>query len=290
MIEISNLSVSVKDRVLLNGISAVMEDGKIYALLGENGSGKSTFIRALTSYFPDYSGSIAFDGRELKTFRQKEREKLHSLLPQMLPHFDLSVSSFLSMYPDGKKELSKLGLGYLLEERMNTLSGGEKEMVFLAFALSRSAQLYALEKAIQTVFGNDIPQQLINKIIQMIAGEVRPSLNPTFLIRQPNVLELFLKISLKSNNLLETVQFIDQLCLFSASNCQACHVASVSTHCHINIVCGCGTKIHFSIFADRRAADPTKSGTLFTDYEQHHCSVHPLAGIFNSSLQKIDSC
>ena len=89
----------------------------------------------------------------------------------------------------------------------------------------RSAQLYALEKAIQTVFGNDIPQQLINKIIQMIAGEVRPSLNPTFVIRQPNVLELFLKISLKSNNLLETVQFIDQLCLFSASNCQACHVS-----------------------------------------------------------------
>ena len=146
MIEISNLSVSVKDRVLLNGISAVMEEGKIYAFLGENGSGKSTFIRALTSYFPDYSGSIAFDGRELKTFRQKEREKLHSLLPQMLPHFDISVSSFLSMYPDGKKELSKLGLGYLLEERMNTLSGGEKEMVFLAFALSRSAQLYAFDE------------------------------------------------------------------------------------------------------------------------------------------------
>ena len=120
--------------------------GEILALLGENGSGKSTFIRALTSYFPDYSGSIAFDGRELKTFRHNEREKLHSLLPQMLPHFDLSVSSFLSMYPEGKEELSKLGLGYLLEERMNTLSGGEKEMVFLAFALSRSAQLYAFDE------------------------------------------------------------------------------------------------------------------------------------------------
>lgn len=89
----------------------------------------------------------------------------------------------------------------------------------------QSSQLFALETAIQTVFGNDIPQQLINKIIQMIAGEVVPSLNPTFLIRQPAVLELLLKISLKSNNLRETVQFIDQLCLFSASNCQACHVS-----------------------------------------------------------------
>lgn len=88
-----------------------------------------------------------------------------------------------------------------------------------------SLQISELENSIHIAFNDVIPQQLTNRLIQMIAGEVLPSLSPTFIIRQPKVLGLFLKISLKDNKLLDTINFLDQLCQFSALNCQSCHLS-----------------------------------------------------------------
>ena len=146
MIRIKNLSLSVKGRALLNDISLTLEEGRIYALLGENGSGKTTLMRVLSSYFRSYSGSIEFGGRELRTLSRKERDGMHSLLPQLLPQSDISVRCLLSMYRNGLACLESLGLGHLKDSRLNVLSGGEKEMVFLALAISHDAALYLLDE------------------------------------------------------------------------------------------------------------------------------------------------
>lgn len=146
MVRVEHLTIKIRGQEILSDISLSLEDGKIYALLGENGSGKTTLLRALTSYYPDYSGSIDFDGRELRSLKRKEKEMVHAILPQSLPILDSSVSALLSMYPEALKHLEKYGLLSLLERRINTLSGGEREMVFLSFLLSRRVKLYALDE------------------------------------------------------------------------------------------------------------------------------------------------
>lgn len=88
-----------------------------------------------------------------------------------------------------------------------------------------SLHISELERAINNVYSDAIPQQLMNRLIQMLAGEILPSLSPMFIIRQPKVLSLILKISLKDDKLLDTINFIDQLCQFSALNCQSCHLS-----------------------------------------------------------------
>ena len=146
MISIDSLSVKAGKKVLLDNISLNLENGNVYALLGENGSGKTTLLRALTSSEHRYSGSIAFDGKELREASKRERETFHSLLPQVLPLVDITVTSLLEIYPGGKEILSTFGLEKLLAERVATLSGGEREMVFLAFSLSRDTELYAFDE------------------------------------------------------------------------------------------------------------------------------------------------
>lgn len=146
MVRVEHLTIKIRGQEILSDISLCLEDGKIYALLGENGSGKTTLLRALTSYYPDYSGSIDFDGRELRSLKRKEKEMVHAILPQSIPILDSSVSALLSMYPEALKHLEKYGLLSLLERRINTLSGGEREMVFLSFLLSRRVKLYALDE------------------------------------------------------------------------------------------------------------------------------------------------
>ena len=146
MIAVSGLSIRTGSRFLLEDISLDLEEGHIYALLGDNGSGKTTLIRALTSYFHSYSGSILYDGRELRTFSRKEREALHSLLPQNLPSPDLTVRRLLSMADGGAEKLCSFGLERILVAHIPTLSGGERQMVFLALALARQASLYAFDE------------------------------------------------------------------------------------------------------------------------------------------------
>ena len=146
MVRVEHLTIKIRGQEILSDISLCLEDGKIYALLGENGSGKTTLLRALTSYYPDYSGSIDFDGRELRSLKRKEKEMAHAILPQSIPILDSSVSALLSMYPEALKHLEKYGLLSLLERRISTLSGGEREMVFLSFLLSRRVKLYALDE------------------------------------------------------------------------------------------------------------------------------------------------
>lgn len=146
MVRVEHLTIKIRGQEILSDISLCLEDGKIYALLGENGSGKTTLLRALTSYYPDYSGSIDLDGRELRSLKRKEKEMAHAILPQSIPILDSSVSALLSMYPEALKHLEKYGLLSLLERRISTLSGGEREMVFLSFLLSRRVKLYALDE------------------------------------------------------------------------------------------------------------------------------------------------
>ena len=144
MLEVDRLCVDVGGRRLLDEVSFRLEEGRIYALIGANGSGKTSLIRALTSYYPRYGGSIRFDGKELRDCRRKERESLHALLPQVLPQLDSTLDTMLS---EGSPILGQLGLEELALRRISSLSGGERELSFLAMMLSRDARLYCLDEA-----------------------------------------------------------------------------------------------------------------------------------------------
>ncbi len=146
MVSVSNLNIAIRGNHILSDISMTLKEGRIYALLGENGSGKTTLLRALTSYYPDYDGSILYSGKELKSLKRRDREALHAILPQSLPLSDMTVESLLSSFPDAMGYLKDYGLELLSSRRVNTLSGGEQEMVFLSLLLSRSVLLYALDE------------------------------------------------------------------------------------------------------------------------------------------------
>ena len=146
MIRVDGLSLKIHGRTLLEDISFTLEEGRVYALLGENGSGKTTLMRCLSSFYPGYEGSIMFSGMQLKDCTRNEREHLHSLLPQTLASLDMGVEYMLSLTRGAAQVLSSFGLGHILSRRMDTLSGGERQMVYLAFAVARDAMLYLMDE------------------------------------------------------------------------------------------------------------------------------------------------
>lgn len=142
MICIDRLSVRCGKAFLLEDLSLTLESGKAYALIGRNGSGKTTLMRTLCSCYP-YTGSVSFDGRQLRDMTRKERERAHALLPQSLPAPDLSVRSLMSFVKSGLSFIPSC----LADRKISSLSGGERQLVFLAFLSAHDVSLYCLDEA-----------------------------------------------------------------------------------------------------------------------------------------------
>jgi len=98
-LEIRNLHVSVEDKPILKGVNLIVKQGEIHALMGPNGTGKSTLAYALMGH-PNYSvtaGQIIFKGVDLLELKPDGRSRLGLFLafqyPVAIP--GVSVANFL---------------------------------------------------------------------------------------------------------------------------------------------------------------------------------------------------
>lgn len=158
MLEFRNVSVHLGRKDIVKNINFTVKKGKITVLLGKNGSGKSTLIRAAGGMLK-CNGEILWEGR---TLAPAQRARLAAFLPQQLPETELTVEEVVALgrHPYtgllGKtgaadraavaRALSAMGLEGLCERSVATLSGGEKQRVFLAQALAQQTPLLVLDE------------------------------------------------------------------------------------------------------------------------------------------------
>lgn len=76
MIEIKNLKKSFGDKVVINGVSAVMEAGKANLIIGASGSGKTVLMKCLVGLFEPDSGEILYSGHNFTEMEDEERKEL----------------------------------------------------------------------------------------------------------------------------------------------------------------------------------------------------------------------
>jgi len=156
LLEIDHLSFRVPARAVLEGLSLSLEAGEIHALVGTNGTGKSTLAYLIMGCegFRAEAGEIRFDGQRIDALPLHERARLGITLAWQEPaRFEgLSVRDYLSL-GTGKMDaadcLQRVGLApedYL--ERMvdKTLSGGERKRIELASVLALAPRLVILDE------------------------------------------------------------------------------------------------------------------------------------------------
>ena len=162
LIQARGLSLSRSGRQILNQVNISLEAGRIVTLIGPNGAGKTSLVRSLLGLIQADAGQIErAPGLRIGYMPQK----LH--LDTSLP---LSVRRFLALGGKPRLPLAEVapltGIDRLLEQPMQSLSGGETQRVLLARALLRDPQLLVLDEPVQgvDVGGQTALYSLINDI------------------------------------------------------------------------------------------------------------------------------
>jgi len=161
LLKVENASFARGKRVLFEGLNLELERGEILAILGQNGVGKTTFLKCLMNFLPLKTGRALLNGRDIKSFSIKELFSIISYVPQAKNHgFGLSVLDMVILGLNNeikstpKKEhilkaeetLKGLNLEHLKDRACDSLSGGELQMVISARALVSGPSLIILDE------------------------------------------------------------------------------------------------------------------------------------------------
>ncbi|MEL6647498.1 MAG: LPS export ABC transporter ATP-binding protein, partial [Pseudomonadota bacterium] len=157
---VSSIRKSYKKRVVIRDVSLTMQQGEVVALLGPNGSGKTTTFYAIAGLVQPEGGSVTIDGRDATTLPMYRRAKLGiGYLPQEMSIFrGMSVEdNIMSILDIAEKSrfrrrerleslLAEFSIEHLRRVHALALSGGERRRVEIARCLAADPKYLLLDE------------------------------------------------------------------------------------------------------------------------------------------------
>jgi Cu-processing system ATP-binding protein len=152
MIIATNVNKKFGKLQVLKNISANCNEGECIALIGPNGSGKTTFIKCLLGMVVPDSGFITFAGKNI--IHDWEYRAHIGYMPQMGRYPDnMTIAQVLDMMKDIRKQkdvdetlIDALGLKNILNKRMRALSGGTRQKVSASLAFMFNPHVLILDE------------------------------------------------------------------------------------------------------------------------------------------------
>ena len=160
----TGLSWELRGGVRLGPVDLEVERGECFVLVGPNGAGKTTLLRTLAGLLRPTTGSVAWEGRPLAALSRRELARHLAYVPQIRPaRVPLTVEDVVTLgrYPylaplqwaPGEADRAAVDRALALVEiealrgrRVDELSGGERQAVWIAAALAQEAPVLVLDE------------------------------------------------------------------------------------------------------------------------------------------------
>ena len=181
MLELADINVYYGESHILRNVSFAVEPGQVACLMGRNGVGKTTTLKAIMGLLPARSGQVRFDGIEIGNEPTDRRAKRGlAYVPQgreILPHLtvreNLQLGYWTRRANDGVSEKSALEevftlfpkLTQILERPGGVLSGGEQQQLAIGRALLSKPKVLLLDEPTE-----GIQPSIIDQIEDVIIG------------------------------------------------------------------------------------------------------------------------
>lgn len=157
------LSIGYVDRLIVEDLNLSIPQGKITALVGANGSGKSTILKTMARIMKPRNGTVFLDGKSIHSQSTKEIAKELAILPQNpvapdgLSVFELisygrfpHQKGFGSLTKEDKKyiewALQVTGMVDFYDRPVDQLSGGQRQRAWIAMALAQGTDMLFLDE------------------------------------------------------------------------------------------------------------------------------------------------
>ena len=210
LLKINNLWGGYQEGVdILRGISMEVQQGEAVGIIGLNGSGKSTFGKAIMNMIPIRKGEILFEGEDITALSTSQLSHRGIIIMQqggkVFPNLSVwdnlqlaaqgDVSQLIDIIP--LLQRSKKELQHLMTDK---LSGGQKHQLSLAMTLATNPHLVILDEP-----SAGISPKAVEEMYQMLR-DVREKLNVTIILIEQNIAK--------------AVEFCDIICLLKQGTTQ----------------------------------------------------------------------
>ncbi len=184
-LRLTDVRFNYGDKKVLSGVSLEVPKGKVIALAGPSGGGKSTLFKLLLGFHPATKGTIAVHGRDINSYSLDELRELIAFVPQDSYLYAGTVRENISY---GNSEASReevvaaakaanahdfimqLPDGYdtYIGERGAQLSGGQRQRISIARAILKDAPILLLDEATSSLDSESeaLVQQALNRLMQ----------------------------------------------------------------------------------------------------------------------------
>ncbi|MCD5000930.1 ABC transporter ATP-binding protein [Enterococcus saccharolyticus] len=186
-ITIKNMSFSIEQQAIFTNFSAVFEKGKIYALVGKSGTGKSTLFRLLLGLFSVDSGEISYNQQSLHDLNIQSVYEKVSYISQDVPIFADTLRENICLGKDVSDEeievvLEKCQLlsfyqqlpdklATKLEPHLETLSGGERQRIAFARLFFSEADVILLDEA-TSALDRQTAKRVLSELVEIFEHKI----------------------------------------------------------------------------------------------------------------------
>ncbi len=181
-LRIDNLHVSIGGSAILRGVNFSIRPKSVFCLMGRNGVGKSTTLKALMGLLPADDGNILLEGKPIGRLPSASRARLGlGYVPQgrdIFPHLTVEENLFIGLNARGRKrEPEEVDRVYtlfpiireFLRRKGGMLSGGQQQQLAIGRALLTKPKLLILDEPTEGIQPNIIDQ--IGDAIRMLREE-----------------------------------------------------------------------------------------------------------------------
>lgn len=196
LVEFRDVALAYGPRVVLDDVTFAVERGQRVGLLGPNGGGKTTLVRALTGELAPARGTVR--AARCAVVPQTDRSRLDFPVSAL----DVALMGSLAQLPWWRRPgrshraaacaaLERVGLGAQVDRTFGDLSGGQRQRVLMARALVQDAPLLALDEPFAGVDADST--RVMMGLIDELAGQGRALIIATHEADQARAWDLTLR-------------------------------------------------------------------------------------------------